>query len=389
MTPTPIYHVITPGDHYSPRTGSAIPTVVHGLATGASIAGDLGRYPHTVVLQDDTYQPRYASADALEFSGRPAPGSRARAVDAALARIGVPRRAAAAYFAPAVRSMRGEPPGIVLAHNAPIVPWLVRDQDHIPVLYAHNDILRSFSRREASRLLGDAARIVSVSDALAAQLREHLPASLHERVRTVINGVDTQAFSPAREREPGPLRIMFVGRAVPEKGADILLEAGVLAGRSDLEYIVVGSQGFDPHAPLSRHEERLRELATALADRVRFEPFVDRARLPALIRRADVLVVPSRWPDPGTLTVGEGMATGAVVVAARRGGIPELVGDAGILFDPDRPAELADILSRLADDPVRRRERSAAALDRARARDWTWAWRRLATVLDEIVAERG
>lgn len=384
MTPTPIYHVITPGDHFSPRTGSAIPTVVHGLATGAAAAGDTHRYPQHVVVQRDTYRPRYASAEAIEFDGRAAPSARRRTVDAALARFGLARRGSAAYFEPATAALQERAPGIVLAHNAPIVPWLLRASAHVPVLYAHNDVLRSFSRAEASRVLGDAALIVSVSDALAGQLRAHLPRSLHERIRTVVNGVDTRQFTPADEREAGPLRVMFVGRMVPDKGADILLEAAIAAGRPDLEYIVVGSRGFDAGAQLSPHEKRLRELAALLPGRVRFEPFVDRERLPDLIRRADVLVVPSRWPDPGTLTVGEGMATGLPVVAARIGGIPELVGDAGLMFDPARPTDLAAIMSRLADDPALRHERGQSGLARAQARDWRWAWQHLARVLEEI-----
>jgi glycosyltransferase involved in cell wall biosynthesis len=380
----PIYHLITPGDHFSPRTGSAIPTVVHGLATGAAIAQDTGRYPQFVVLQDDTYRPRYDSARIVEYSGVPAPGSRARAIDAALARVGLPRRAAAAYFGPAAASLRDRAPGVVLAHNAPIVPWLLRDQGHTPVLYAHNDVLRSYSRAESSRVLGDSARIVSVSDALAAQLREHLPRSLHDRIRTVVNGVDTAQFVPAPHRAPGPLRVMFLGRAIPEKGADILLEAAAVVGRDDIEFLIVGSRGFDPDAELSPYERRLRELADRVPGTVSFEPFVDRALLPGLVQRADVLVIPSRWPDPCPLTVGEGMAAGLPIVAARSGGIPELLGDAGILFDPEHPAELADALARLAEDPALRADLAGAALARARERDWTWTWRHLAVVLDEI-----
>ncbi|GAB3392726.1 hypothetical protein GCM10027568_20580 [Humibacter soli] len=384
VRPVPIYHVITPGDHFSPRTGSAIPTVVHGLATGATIVGDTERHPQRVVLQDDTYSPRYDSAAIVDYVGVPAPGSRTRIVDAGLARIGMPRRGAADYFRPAAESLRDQPDGIVLAHNAPIVPWLMREQRHATVLYAHNDVLRSYSRAEASRVLGDAARIVSVSDSLAAQLREHLPRSLHERVRTVINGVDTAQFTPTDIRLPGPLRVMFLGRAIPEKGADILLEAAAVVDNRDVEYIVVGSHGFDPKAVLSPYEQRLRELAGSARGTVRFEPFVDREHLPELVRRADILVIPSRWPDPCPLTVGEGMAAGLPIVAARSGGIPELLGDAGVLFDSARPEELADAIGRLVASPELRASYATAARARAVERDWAWAWRNLVDVLDEI-----
>ncbi|WP_345752458.1 glycosyltransferase family 4 protein [Microbacterium rhizophilus] len=384
-----VHHVITPGDHYSPRTGSAIPTVVHGLASGARTAGDAGRYPQRVVLQADTFRPRYDSADLLEYDGVPAPGRREWYADVLRGRMGLARRGAERYFAPAVARLRREAPGLVLAHNAPIVPWLLSDSAHRSVLYAHNDLLRSYSRAEATRIVGAADRVVCVSEALAAQMRAHLPRTLHDRVRVVGNGIDTAAFSPAAERLPGPPRVMFLGRAIPEKGADILLAAAARIRREDVEYVIVGSRGFDSGAALSPYENRLRELAARVPGTVRFEPFVARAELPALLRTADVLVLPSRWPEPWALTVGEGLATGLPVIAARRGGIPEALGDAGILFDPDRPAELADAIAALVEDPARRRALGGQARRSALARDWTWAWSHLAAVLDELADRTG
>lgn len=56
-------HVITPGDHFSPRTGSAIPTVVHGLREG--IPASEAR--PSVVVRRDTYTDRYDSVDIIKF----------------------------------------------------------------------------------------------------------------------------------------------------------------------------------------------------------------------------------------------------------------------------------------------------------------------------------
>ncbi|GAA3750941.1 hypothetical protein GCM10022240_00230 [Microbacterium kribbense] len=380
----PVYHVITPGDHFSPRTGSAIPTVVDGLARAARAAGDSARYPQRVVVQEDTYQPRYDSADPVAYPGVSAPGMRRRLADVALGRLGLPRSGVRAYFRPAADVIRDRAPGIVLAHNAPALVPLVRDQAHRVVLYAHNDILRSYSRREAARALGGVAAVICVSDDLAAQVREQVPLSMRARVCTVVNGVDTEQFTPARQRAAGPVRVMFVGRMSADKGADILLAAAAQAKLSDTEYIIVGSHGFDSTAPLSPYERRLRALAESVAGDVRFQPFVGRDRMPQLLREADILVVPSRWREPLTLTVGEGLATGLPVVAARRGGIPQALGDAGMLFEPDRPAELAEVLTRLADDVGLRAELGAAARSRALAHDWGWAWGALRDVLDEV-----
>ena len=60
-----VIHAITPGDHFSPRTGSAIPTVVHGFATAA--ARDANPVRHAVVLDGSTMHPRYDSAETIEY----------------------------------------------------------------------------------------------------------------------------------------------------------------------------------------------------------------------------------------------------------------------------------------------------------------------------------
>jgi glycosyltransferase involved in cell wall biosynthesis len=380
----PVYHVITPGDHFSPRTGSAIPTVVHGLATGAAESGDAGRYTQHVLLQRGTFEPRYASATAIEYPAADGPSRADRYLDVVRGGLGMRRRGAERAFRSAVGELAAVPAGIVVAHNAPTLPRHIEDSPHACILYAHNDLFRSYTRSEVSRVVGAADAVVCVSEFVASQLRARLPRRLHDAVRVVGNGVDTVAFRPAPEAPRDVPRVMFVGRAIPEKGADILLSALAIIDRRDVEAVIVGSYGFDRKAPLTPYERELRRIADALACPVRFEPFVDRQELPQLLQSADVLVVPSRWPEPWALTVGEGLASGLAVVAADRGGIPEALGGAGILFDPDEPAELAAALDALVQDPEARRALGADGRRSAEERDWSWAWRRLAEVLDSV-----
>jgi len=217
-------------------------------------------------------------------------------------------------------------------------------------------------------------------------MRSDLPKRLGERVHTVGNGVDAAQFRPAETeiRAPSPerpLRVMFVGRMVREKGADVLVKAANSLARSDLEFVFVGSEGFDRNAPLSRHEEQLRRLVAEGSARIVFEPFVDRRALPGLMRTADMLVVPSRWPEPSGLTVGEGMATGLPVVASRIGGIPEVLGKAGRYVEPEDFRSLAAAIARLADDASLRARIGEAARERAVQHDWSWSWANLSDVL--------
>lgn len=177
---------------------------------------------------------------------------------------------------------------------------------------------------------------------------------------------------------------MFVGRVVADKGPDVLLRAGGMLERDDLEIVIVGSQGFDPAAELSGYEQELRALAAQVPGGVDFRPFVDREALPALLQSADIFVAPSRWPEPSGLTVGEAMATGLPVVASDAGGIPSVIGDAGVLVGPGDESALADALRSLLDDEGKRRTIGVAARRRAEDRSWSHSWAQLRAALDQL-----
>lgn len=379
MNRAPHIHVLTPGDHFSPLTGSAVPTVVDGLAAGRPTA------PRAkVVVTRGTYTERYDSADAVEYDAPRRRRSDAY-VDALLGRLGRSRVRVQGVLRASVEDQAGWPEGVVLGHNLPQLVPLVDTRRHAAVLYAHNYLLRSYTPGEAKRTLGGAAAIVAVSSSLAEQLRPHLSRDLADRVRVVLNGVDCRRFRPDLARERGDvLDVVLIGRMIRDKGPDVLLEAVRRLGRRDIRVTLVGSAGFDPKASLSRYEQSLRREADGVAGQVRFVPFVPRAELASLLRGADVLVVPSRWPDPCPLTVMEGMASGLAVVASRIGGIPEAIGNGGLLVAPDDPDGLAEALGSLADDDSLRAGLGARGRAHALAHDWAWAARNLDEALSSL-----
>jgi glycosyltransferase involved in cell wall biosynthesis len=87
-----------------------------------------------------------------------------------------------------------------------------------------------------------------------------------------------------------------------------------------------------------------------------------------VLRRADVVVQPSRWEGFG-LGVLEAMLCERPVVATRVSSLPELVadGETGLLVAPDDPGALREALARLLGDPAQRERMGAAGLARARA----------------------
>lgn len=367
-------HVITPGDHFSPSTGSAIPTVVHGLATAGGADGVTSR----VAVARGTYPDRYASAEAVEYDERHA-GRFDRRIDAVTGRLGLGRPRTRARYGAAVADQAEWEPSVVLAHNGPQLVGAVDAARHVPVLYAHNELLRTYTRREAGTALENARLVVCVSEFLAERTRDRMPPSLRDRVVVVRNGVDTEFFHPA---PAAPVRdhleVVFVGRVLHDKGPDVLVDAALLAG-PQVHVTVVGAAGFSPTAPLSPYERELRRRAAPLGDRITWRPFVPRTQVAEILRSADVAVVPSRWPDPCPLTVLEAMASGVPTVAARVGGIPEIAGDGCVLVPPGDPAALGAVLADLAAAPDRRADLGRRA--RRSARGWDDAARDLAAHL--------
>ncbi len=160
-------------------------------------------------------------------------------------------------------------------------------------------------------------------------------------VEVVWNGVPER---PARPPLNGRPTVVFAGRLVPEKGADVLIQA-FAAVRSEVPEaeLVIAGDGPD-RARLKRLSDDL-----SLASNIRWIGHVNRSQMEACFSAAWVQAIPSRWREPFGIVAAEAMMRGTAVVATGSGGLAEIVehGGNGLLTPPNDADALAAALLEL------------------------------------------
>jgi glycosyltransferase involved in cell wall biosynthesis len=184
--------------------------------------------------------------------------------------------------------------------------------------------------------------LISPSRFLKAKIAEM---GFPKRCRFIPNAASLENGSPPAAVDP-PQVICF-GRLVEEKGIHLLIEAmqGVPA-----DCLIIGD---------GPKKEELQDLAAQTPDaRIQFMDHQPFPLLQTIVRRATMVVIPSIWYENNPFSIIESFSMGIPVVAARIGGIPEMVIDreTGILFTAGSSADLRDKIVLLLQDPGLGRE---------------------------------
>jgi len=192
------------------------------------------------------------------------------------------------------------------------------------------------------------------------------------RIVYVPPGVDTDLFSPGpSERaafglDDGDFVIFFAGWFLPRKGLDFLLLAmrELITRGSNSRPIKLLMVGSGPGR--ERIEASIARLG--IAAHCVFAGSLPYRRMPAAFRSTDAFVLPSiatpEWQEQFGMSLIEAMACGAPVIGALSGAIPEIVGDAGLLCQPNDFVSLSDALRRLLESDTLRGELSTAGRKR-------------------------
>lgn len=272
------------------------------------------------------------------------------------------------YFWQVARDLGDRPPDIIhLPQQLQFAPLFARAAPAAKlVVHMHQDELAQLEKIRLGRQLSRLDAVVTVSDYVTDRARARFP-QFASRIHTIGNGVDVERFQPDRARYvPGgrPQRLLFVGRISPDKGVHLLMEAfdRLARERLDLELTLVGKPGMLPFGLLrlllsedARAVEHLQQfyglslsqwvtkevlgqkhsypnallarVSPQFRRRVHFLGTVSLQQLQQQYEQADLLVLPSVWHESYGLPVAEAMASGVAVIAARCGGVPELVQD--------------------------------------------------------------
>lgn len=152
----------------------------------------------------------------------------------------------------------------------------------------------------------------------------------------------------------GVLKIGYLGRLAPSKGIESLLAAWRVlpAGMAELWIAGTGEADYLSRLRCSDEPPGLHWLGYCDPE--------------ALFSKIHTLIIPSDWEDPAPLVVIEAMKHGIPVLGAARGGIPELLGEGGWIYD-GTPDDLANRIRWLSANPGEIRHRADMAYQRAEA----------------------
>ena len=223
------------------------------------------------------------------------------------------------------------------------------------VLHLHEEAVPGIGRWLRAGAVRTATCAVAVSRAVASGL----PRSAAERVRVIVNGVDTHAMSPAsaeqarRTRDalgiaPDELMVLAATRLDPSKRIEDLIACVRAPGDRKIRLVVAGSTSGYPD-----YERRVREEGAALGQAVQF--CGNRDDMAALFGASDV-VVHAGTVEGMPLSLIEAQACGTPVIAYDVAGVAEAVvdGATGLLVPSRDVSRLRDALHRLADSAALR-----------------------------------
>ncbi len=188
------------------------------------------------------------------------------------------------------------------------------------------------------------------------------------------HGVDKRfLLSPREQRDIGsyssqrPFRILYVSSVDVYKHQWNVAEAVAKLHEAGfpIKLDLIGSA----YTPALKHLRRVTIILDPEGRFICYHGLSSHSEIFCEYQKSDVFVFASTCETFGQV-ITEAMAAGLPIACSNRGPMPEVLGDAGVYFDPERPAEIAEALRRLIEDPDLRAKKAELAFQRAKQFTW-------------------
>jgi glycosyltransferase involved in cell wall biosynthesis len=247
---------------------------------------------------------------------------------------------------------------------------------------------RWYLTSQTKRSCRAAKRVITISESSREDVHTFfgVPLSQIDVVYPGVNGryhpLPSEQITTFRQKYNLPERfILHVGTLQPRKNISTLLDALAKLDDTDVHLVLAGGKGW-------LYDEIFAQIeALGLVDRVFFPGYVADEDLPLWYNTADLFAFPSVYEGFG-MPVVEAMACGTPVLASNASSIPEAVGDAGLLFNPQDANELAERMASVLGDSDLSATMRTKGLQHAKNFSWEAAGRETAVIYHQLLNDK-
>ena len=242
---------------------------------------------------------------------------------------------------------------IIEIHNRPYLFKTVNKylSDYPISIFLHNDpqdMAGSQTVQERQRILEKVTAIFCVSEFIKRKFLEGIIDNKN-KVFVIHNGVPRQLKEfPQKHKE-----VIFVGRIVPEKGVDLYVKAisKIANNFPDWKFRLIGSTYLGFRNKQNNFEKNIIQDFLKIGNQGILDGFVNYQMVQKIMKKASIIIIPSKWDEPFGMVVAEAMSSGMAVITSKVGGIPEIIQNNGIILNNIDEFKIEEALLRLLKEP--------------------------------------